>query len=239
MTTVLDIITEALQEANIIAADEVPNASDGQKGFRVLNRMLAADTTENMMIFNNVSEVFTLTSQQTYTMGAGGDFNTTRPVEITAIYVRDTNGNDIPVQMVSYEEYASIISKPVTSSIPLVAWCNASFPLYDITLWPVPASTTWRLVVWSWKAFTSYTSVTDAVTLPPGYEDYMVYNLAQRLCISYGRPVPAELSAMARDSKAVVKRINEDVPTLSLPAAISNNVMDSTFPISPHILTGY
>lgn len=239
MTTVLDIITDALQDANIISADEVPNASDGQKAFRILNRMLASDTNENMMIFNNVFEVFTLTSQQSYTIGSGGDFDTTRPINVTAVYVRDTNGNDIPVEMVDYEQYASIISKPVTSSIPLVAWYNSSFPLGTITLWPVPANTSWRLVVWSWKAFTSFTSVTDTVSLPPGYEDYMIYNLAVRCSVSWGRPVSAELAALARDAKAVIKRANEDVPLLGLPAAISGNVMDSTFPISPHILTGY
>ncbi len=240
MTTVLEIIKDSLQDAGIISSSESPNPTDAQKAFRLLNRMLAADSTEDLMIYNNVFEVFNLVSgQQTYTIGPSGNWNTTRPVDVTAIYMRDTNGNDLPVNMLSYEQYADIISKPVTATIALSAWYNSGSPLSQITFWPVPTQTSYRAVIWSWKLLTEFTSVSDDITLPPGYEDYIESNLAFKCCVAFNRPVPDGLAGWAAESKGKLKRINVNVPTLSMPSALVTGSSADTFPISPHIYSGY
>lgn len=240
MTTVLEIITDSLQDAGILASNETPNATDGQKAFRLLNRMLDADSTEDLMIYQNVQEVFNLISgQQVYTIGPSGDFNTTRPIDITEIYMRDTNGNDLPVQLISYEQYADILSKPITATIALSAWYNSGMPLSSIYFWPVPAQTSYRAVVWSWKPLTAFTSLSDSVILPPGYEDYIESNLAVKCCMAFSRPVPSELATWAAESKGKLKKLNIDVPILGFPAALVNTSTSNTYPISPHVLTGY
>lgn len=238
MPTVLEIITDSLQDAGIISSNETPNATDSQKGLRLLNRMLDADSTESLMIYNQVPLVFPLTNRQTYTIGPGGDFNTTRPVNVISIYMRDTNGNDLPCQMLNQQEYADILSKPVTSSIALAAWYNAGMPLSEIWLYPVPSSTTYSIVLWVWDVLTSFTSLANSVILPPGYEEYIETNLAVRLCIAFNRPLPPELVAWAKDAKDKLKIINYSVPILTLPASLSGGQNNNTFPISPHILTG-
>lgn len=240
MTTVLQIITDSLQDAGVLASNETPNATDGQKAFRLLNRMLDGDSTEDLMIYNNTFEVFPLVSgQQVYTIGPSGDWNTTRPVDITEIYMRDTNGNDLPVNMLTYEQYADILSKPVTATIALSAWYNSGMPLSQVYFWPVPAQTSYRAVIWSWKLLTSFTSMTDLVTLPPGYEDYIESNLAVRCCAAFGRQVPASLSEWAATSKGKLKKLNIDVPILGMPSELIPGSDANTFPISPHIYTGY
>lgn len=240
MTTVLEIITDAMQDAGILASNETPNATDGQKAFRLLNRMLEGDSTEDLMIYQNVQEVFSLAAgSQTYTIGAGGNWNTTRPVDITAIYMRDTNGNDLPVTLLSYEQYADILSKPVTATIALSAWVNPGMPLTSVTFWPVPTATSYSAVIWSWKLLTAFTSLADSVTLPPGYEDYIESNLAVRCCRAFARPVPQEIQEWAVETKSKLKRINIDVPILGMPASLATNSSGNTFPISPHIYTGY
>ncbi len=240
MPTVLEIITDSLQDAGIISSNETPNATDGQKAFRLLNRILDSDSTEDLMIYNNVNEVFNLISgQATYTIGTGGDFNTSRPIDITGIYMRDTNGNDLPCEMLDYEQYADILSKPVTATIALGAYYNASSPLSEITFWPVPAQTSYRAVIWSWKPLTSFTSLADSVILPPGYEDYIESNLALRCCMAFNRAVPQDLSFWARESKAKLKKINVNVPILGFDASLVKGSSSQTFPISPHIYTGY
>lgn len=239
MTTVLEIITDAMQDAGILASNETPNSTDGQKAFRLLNRMLDADSTEDLMVYNQVTEVFNLTSQQTYTIGPGGDFDTTRPVDVTRVYMRDTNGNDLPCQLLTYEQYADILSKPVTATIALSAWYNAGMPLSEISFWPVPAATTYRAVIWSWKVLTAFTSLSDSVVLPPGYEEYIESNLAVRCCMAFSRPVPTEIAVWANEAKNKLKRINIDVPILQLPGVPCAGQGSGTFPVSPHILTGY
>lgn len=238
MTTVLEIITDALQDAGIISSNETPNATDGQKAFRLLNRMLDADSTESLMIYSQIPLVFPLTNKQTYTIGPGGDFSTARPVNVISIYMRDTNGNDLPCEMLSQQEYADILSKPVTSSIALSAWYNAGMPLSEIWLYPVPSSTTYSIVIWVWDTLTSFTAISDSVILPPGYEEYIETNLAVRCCIAFNRPLPPELVAWAKDAKDKIKIINYSVPILTLPASLAGGQNDNTFPISPHILTG-
>lgn len=240
MTTVLEIITDSLQDAGILSSNETPNATDGQKAFRLLNRMLDADSTEDLMIYQNVNEVFNLVSgQQTYTIGAGGNFNTSRPIDITEIYMRDTNGNDLPVNLIDYEQYADILSKPVTATIALCAYYNSGMPLSTITFWPVPAQTSYRVVVWSWKPLTAFTSLADDIILPPGYEDYIESNLAVRCCMAFARPVPPEIATWAMESKSKIKKINVNVPILGMPASLVGGKTSNTFPISPHIFTGY
>lgn len=229
-----------MQDAGIISSNETLNATDGQKAFRLLNRMLDSDSTEDLMIYNNVNEVFNLVSgQQIYTIGAGGDFNTSRPIDVTAIYMRDTNGNDLPCQMLTYEQYADILSKPVTATIALSAYYNSGMPLSQIIFWPIPAQTSYRAVVWSWKPLTAFTSLADSVILPPGYEDYIESNLAMKCCIAFNRSVPQELSFWAATSKAKLKNLNVNVPILGFDASLISGSTGNTFPISPHIYTGY
>jgi hypothetical protein len=235
--SVLTLITDAMQDAGLIAASESPTNIEAQKMFRIVNRMMDSWSTEDLMIYNNVQEVFNLTSgQQSYTIGVGGDFNTSRPVDVTAIYMRDVNGNDLPVQILTYDEYAQIISKPVGATIALSAYYNASSPLSTITFWPVPTATTYRAVIWSWKTLTDFSDLTYQVDMPPGYRDAIVSNLALRGAIAFQAPIPTGLDVWANESKAQLKRINISIPTLKTAGASTGN---STFPISPHILTGY
>ncbi len=240
MPTVIDLINDALQDAGILSSNESANPTDAQKAFRLLNRMLDADSTEDLMIYNNTFEVFNLVSgQQVYTMGLDGDWDTTRPTDITAIYMRDTNGNDLPVNLLSYEQYADILSKPVAATIALSAWCNSGATTWNVTFWPVPTQTSYRAVVWSWKLLTQFTSVSDDVILPPGYEDYIESNLAAKCCVAFNRPMPDDLLNWASAAKAKLKRFNIDVPLLGMPSDLVSGSSSNTFPISPHIYTGY
>lgn len=239
-TTVLDIITDALQNAGVIASNETPNATDGQKALRLLQRMLDADSTESLMIYNNVQEVFNLISgKETYTIGVGGDFNTARPVNITQAFTRDVNGNDLPVEILDYEQYGDIISKQVQSTIPLALYYNSGAPLSEISLWPVVTGGTYRLVLWNWKTLETITSLSDTLVYPPGYEDYIESNLTVKCCMAFNIPLPAEIGAWAEGAKAKLKRINTFTPLLSMPGDLVNGANSTTFPISPHILSGY
>jgi hypothetical protein len=241
-TTVLSLIIDSMQDAGIIAADEVPTNTEAQKCFRLLNRMLDTWSTENLMIYNNVQEVFSLAAgQQTYTIGTGGDFNTSRPVNINQAYMRGPDGDnstDLRIAVWTYDEYANIISKEVTSSIALGIYYNSGYPLSEITLWPVVTDSTWELVLWSWKVLSSFTALTDTVSFPPGYENAIESNLAATICAAFQRPISPDLAVWATQSKAQLKRINVEIPQLGMPARLVG-MSGSTFPISPHILTGY
>lgn len=152
--------------------------------------------------------------------------------------MRDANDIDLPVRILSYDEYAPILAKTITAGLALSAYYNAGYPLSTLSLWPVVTGTAYRIVIWSWKPLTSFTSLSDSVSLAPGYEDYIESNLTVRCCMAFARPVPAEIAEWAITSKAKLKRININIPTLGLPTFLTGSD-GGTFPISPHIYTGY
>ncbi len=240
MVSVLNMLTDSMQDAGIIAVGETPTAAEAQKGLRLLNRMLDTWSTESLVIYNQVQEVFSLTAGlQTYTIGAGGDFDTARPITIYDAYMRDTNGNDIEIAIWDAQQYAQIISKPITGTIALGIYYNSGYPLSEITLWPVVQDSSYRLVLWSWKLLSNFTSLTDNISFPPGFENAIEANLAAVFCAAFNRPIPPELAVWANESKAQIKRVNVTVPQLAFPASLTPGTGANTYPISPSILTGY
>lgn len=213
MSTVGDLITDALQDIGAVAIDEAPTTSEMNAAFRKLNNMIDTWSTESLMVYNITENVFPLTSgQQVYTLGTGGDFNIPRPPKIDLVYARDGDGNDYNmINTSSPDQYASIISKYTTSSIPQLLYDDGGYPLKNITLWPVPSDPQYSLVLWVWGVIAAFGAINDTIVLPPGYYLALEYNLAVLLAPSFGRKASEDLTSLALSSKAQVKRINTDV----------------------------
>ena len=64
-----------------------------------------------------------------------------------------------------------------------------------------------------------FSSLSDTVSLPNGYEDYIVTNLALRLCPDYNRTPNPLLIKAAAEAKAAVKRANRRDADLSFESA--------------------
>ncbi|HET8644058.1 MAG TPA: hypothetical protein VFO85_01140, partial [Vicinamibacteria bacterium] len=65
-----------------------------------------------------------------------------------------------------------------------------------------------RGVIYTPTQISRFASLDALVSLPPGYEEMLVSNLAVRLCPSYSRSASPELRAAAVQSKAICKRSN-------------------------------
>lgn len=222
MTTALDIITNALQHLGVLAADEAPSASDAQKGLDCLNTMLDTWSTESLMVYTRVPQVFSVVAgQAAYTIGTGGNFNTTRPIKIDAAANRDANGNDYSIEITNDpREYARIVSKTVRSSMTSVIYDDGGYPLKTLTLYPVPADTTYQLVLWTWVALQSIADISDTLDLPPGYKAATEYNLPEFLAASFGRDVPNAVIGLAVKTKAQIKRVNTIIPEMDFPCGL-------------------
>jgi hypothetical protein len=210
MTTVRDLITDALDLVGVSAPGETVQAADAQRAFRALNRMLSSWNTEGLMVYSINIQTFTLTgNQQSYTIGPGGNFNTTRPERIEQAYLRvpSSSNLDLPLRLLTDSEWADIRLKPTTSDLPRMLYNDGNNPLSTLYLWPVPTQAN-VLVLYVWNQLSQYADLSDTVTLPPGYEEAIVYNLAVRLATSFGRPIPPEVSAIAATSKGAIKSVN-------------------------------
>jgi hypothetical protein len=224
--TVADAITDALGELGVIGESDTPSAGDMAKGYSTLNSLTDAWGAERLTIPYIARTVATLTaSTSSFTVGTGGNINIVRPAFITKISYQDTSQSptlELPLYNLTDDEYATIPQKGLTSTIPTSAYYNPTYASGFGTLvpWPIPTSATLQWVIYSPVAVPNFSATSASIVLPPGYYEFIVSNLAYKLCSVYG--VPAEvrqnLKEEARDSKMTIKAANYRPSDLAMPA---------------------
>jgi hypothetical protein len=95
-----DILTRALRIAQVFAqGDDITGTDEETDALSVLNSLLASWSAERLLVPHLETDSLTLTaSDGEYTIGSGGDINTTRPLRIEHAFVRDSGNNDYPVR---------------------------------------------------------------------------------------------------------------------------------------------
>jgi hypothetical protein len=216
MATALNMIENSLRNIGALAIDETLSAAEAQDSLNVLNNMISTWNIENLMVYSVNEEVFPVVANQpSYTMGIGGNFNTTRPVAIEDAYMRDAAGNDFKIGIVNHYAYSMIITKNTTSALPSVLYDNEDFPLKTLKFWPIASDASYSFVLWTLKAITSFPILTTVVSLPPGYQSAIEYNLSIWLSPRYGVSVSSDLRELAVTTKAQIKKKNYEVKALS------------------------
>jgi hypothetical protein len=94
-----------------------------------------------------------------------------------------------------------------------------NMPNITIQLWPVP-SATMTLNLWSNKLLQSFSSLTDVLTLPPGYERMLGYCLAEEMGPEFQVQITADVQKKAIQARKVLKRTNAEVPRLNMPYGV-------------------
>lgn len=210
MTTVRSILEDALVEATVLDPDMAMPANDAARCLRALNRMLSSWQTEDLMIYSTDRLSFNLVAgQQSYTIGVGGNFVTpyaVRPGQIDMASVI-MNGVELPIEVMNDEQWRDVTLKSVTSTFPLQMWANGDYPLNTLYFWPIPAQIN-ALVLYLWHQTVEFASVNATVSLPQGYEDALVLNLAVRLAPGYGMQASPTTIEMAKQAKANIKKMN-------------------------------
>jgi hypothetical protein len=212
-----DVILAAMQELGAIAPGEPLPAHEAEVAMVRVRSMIDLWQTERLTIYNLSRELFTFrANQQAYTIGPdlASDFVTTtgRPIWLQHAGVLWTNSGiatEIPVKVMTDDEWAQTRIKSVASTIPTHVYYNWSYPLGTLYYWPVPTDVSVRAVLYLPVPIDAVAATLDTVLiLPPGYEEAIRYHLAIRLAPLYSRPVPPEVSALAMEAKALIKRAN-------------------------------
>lgn len=227
MTKVRDILTDSLIEIGVLDPSESIDATVAQFALREFNRMIQAWNTEDLMVYTVNRQLFPLVpGQQVYTLGVGGNFNTTTPVrpgQIDMVSVLfGSPAVEIPIDILNDEEWRDMSVKQVNSTFPLMVWSNGNYPLNDLSFWPIPQMVN-SVVLYIWGQTTEFPDVNATVTFPQGYEDAMVPSLALRLCPSYGvQPNPMTI-AKAQAAKTRIKHLNSEPTYRSADSVVMGN----------------
>ena len=212
MATASDIINRSLRMFSAIGSGKSATASEASDALNILNAMIDSWSIDRLTIYQILEENFTWAAGQTSrTIGPAGNFNTVRPNRIEGGFSR-INNIDYLFRMIEKREYDSIAVKTTQSTYPNVMFYDPVVTIGVLYAYPVPSGSL-DVHLKSWKQLQSFTTLTDTLTLPPGYQRAIEYNLAVELQTEYpDLPLPDSVRQKATESLAAIKTLN--APTL-------------------------
>jgi hypothetical protein len=218
----LDIIKGAMRAVNILSSGRNPTAEEASDYLAILNQFLDSCNAERLMIFT-VQRLgpFNMTlNKQFYTVGPGGDINIARPPRIEMITIlwfgNPAQPAEIGLDMLDEKGWASIPVKNLGAALPQQVWDDGQFPLRTLSYWPYP-TTAIQTVLYAWQALTFFPNLSTQITFPPGYLEFLRWNLAMRLDNAQITPQVMQLAA---ESKARIKSFNSPILTLQVDAGL-------------------
>ena len=232
MTTANDLITRAMKALQALGSTEVPTATEANDGLVALNAMLDSWSLDDLVSYAVEEQSFPLVvGQASYTIGPGGNINTTRPQDIVQAYVQDSNFNNFLMRIVPRDKWNQIGNRgpTITSQIPNTLFYDPQSPLGVINIFPTP--------LLSYTCFfdnvlnqVTFTNLATVLAMPVGYERAYVYNLAVEISSMFGIPIPPvgpgqkNVAQLAEESLAAVKSNNiKEVISNYDPAIVSHS----------------
>ena len=217
MATLNDIGDAALVKLGTLGVGVTMTSAQDTLVLNEANRMLETWNNDGLKIPARTIEDLTLVaSQQSYTIGPGGNFNTARPYEITAANVFDAADTFIINRLVIRDAtwWAERRPRAEIDTLPRDLYYNPTYgasALGTIFLSPAPDAA-YILELHSWGVLGSFAAISTTVAFPPGYEDLMVYGLAKRLWPVY--PNPAVLNSINEGYRIALKGIRDKNSTV-------------------------
>lgn len=236
-TTVGDICTAALHEANVLALGQTPIAEYMNTAWSRLQWMLQQWQIKRWLVFHLKTYNITSNGNISYSVGPGGDIDTgvgsIRPYKLRSAFLRQLvnsqpNQIDYPLEILqSMEDYNRIRLKSLVS-FPQWVFYDPSSPLGTLYVIPVPNPAIYGIFITVSenlpRGFVASVGapkgLATVLSLPDEYYPAILYNLALRLRSKYMIPTyPGDqLMALAKDSLAAMRASNTAIMRLVIPA---------------------
>jgi hypothetical protein len=162
----------------------------------------------------NATQTTTTGDQITYT--TPGDFQFQRPARIRKSFTRVTtsaaSGLDYWFEMISFERYNEIGLKTAPGPWPYLAAYQPTFPLGTLWVYPSP-SIAGQVFLYTDLILSQFTSLTQLVNLPQGYNRALKKLLALELCPTFGKTPSPQLILQAKEAKNLLKDQNSSPVT--------------------------
>lgn len=214
MATSLDIIKRAMRLAQVMTKGETPDADESQDGLDALNAMLDSWQIDRLFVYQIREESFTWTgNDQTQTVGTGGDFNTDLPTRVADDCAFVINNTDYTARLIDINAWSAIPDKTTTSTFPWFIYPEYGAALVTLYAYPIPsASVTFKLR--TWKRLQSFSDLTTALSLPPGYQRAIEYSLAEEFGPEFGVDISPSVRSIAAMARRNIRNVNSPSPVM-------------------------
>ncbi len=223
--TALDIVTQAMAEILATNLDETPQAADAEFGLKKLNRLLDAWNADGRYVWTVQFNQYPITPNlQPHTIGP----NPVAPFTAQPVWVV----NQRPVKLVEANIILNTVTPPirypmnvrdaawwaakrsyaVTGTLPTDVYYEPEWPLGFVYIWPVPlVAYNMELITW---ALLNEVQLNTTVSLPQGYADALIYNLAVSICPSFGKLADPVLIGLATRAIQIIWGPNIKAPRM-------------------------
>lgn len=223
MATGQSLIDRAGRLLGLVESGNSMSTEESADALIALNAMIDSWRNDRLMAYSLETESKAMVvGDSSYTFSVGGDFDGVRPVEINEAYMT-IGDTDYPVNIIGSKEWYAIEDKTTTSDLVEKLWYNPSMASGTVNVWPVPnATNVLTLVVWSPL---SDLVLGSTVSLPPGWEKAIAYNLAIEIAPEFGAQVSPSVAKGASESLAALKRRNS--PPIKMSTGLPGTVRSS------------
>lgn len=214
------ICAGALQLVGAVDPEDVIGPAMLADAFRRLNLMMGSWAAQDLTIPVTAREVFPTiagkgTPDNPYTVGPGGDCDTTRPLALDGaglLLNASTPPVEIPRAVLDNAAYQAIAIKELTSTLFTDVFYDATFAdgLGSLYTYPVVDNTLNSLVLYRPAQLGTFISLTATYDVPDAAEEPLEYNLARRLLDVYTVDLQRAMNLidLAKTSLAIYKRSN-------------------------------
>jgi hypothetical protein len=214
MTTASKIIRGALDALSLRGAGQAVDGTVAADLLSTLNTMIDGMNLAPTFAYSATETIVQVpASTSSLTIGPGMQIDIPRPDRIESSSFSRVSTIDYPLQPVDRDTYNSIFQKTIGTSWPTVCFFDGGNPTGNLFLWP-QAQVELHLVTSLNVA--QFADLTTDYVLPRGYERLFIFALAEECAPGFEVVVPASVAKIAAAGRRMVKRMNLNVPQLSV-----------------------
>lgn len=178
--TARQLVTFALRKCRIVATFASPSAEEMASGIEDLNLMLKGWQMSGPNLWRQTEGSVTLVADTaSYALSP-------RPYRVIDARYRDTAGRDLPMEMLTRQEYYDMLLK-TTQGIPTQWYFDPQRDAGTLYVWPVLSAATTETIRFTYqRRFEDIDSPDDNIDIAQEYLDVVGYALADRLCDTFG-----------------------------------------------------
>ena len=201
MATGQNICDRAYQKIGLAT----PTGAESTLAFTALNDMISSWGTRFVFPYRTKESFDLVVGQAEYTIGSGGDFDTTRPMSIRSAYLVDSDDYTYLLDIIADIDYNRIGIKTSDGRPTKVYYIN-EYSLVKV-VFDKETDVAYTVYFDFTKNFTEFAAIGDAISLPNEYKEALIYNLAIKLAEDNSIDLPASIPRNAMNSLILLGRL--------------------------------